>query len=102
MKERDEKKLNDTAIIRIEGLAPFPVEDLRKVLQRYSGAQKFIWSQEEPRNAGAYNFISRRMENLLGISVAVASRPELAHTATAIGEVHEKEHNQVIADTFAF
>uniref|UniRef100_A0AC35FBU2 Transketolase-like pyrimidine-binding domain-containing protein n=1 Tax=Panagrolaimus sp. PS1159 TaxID=55785 RepID=A0AC35FBU2_9BILA len=102
MKERDEKKLNDTAIIRVEGLAPFPLEDLRKVLQRYSGAQKYIWSQEEPRNAGAYTFMSRRIENSLGISVAVAARPELAHTATAIGEIHEKEHNQVIADTFAF
>uniref|UniRef100_A0AC34GWS8 Transketolase-like pyrimidine-binding domain-containing protein n=1 Tax=Panagrolaimus sp. ES5 TaxID=591445 RepID=A0AC34GWS8_9BILA len=102
MKERDEKKLHDTAIIRVEGLAPFPLDDLQKVLKRYGGARKFIWSQEEPRNAGAYNFISRRAENSLGISLAYAGRPELAWTATAIGEFHEKEHNQVIADTFSF
>lgn len=39
MKERDEKQMLDTAIIRIESLAPFPVDDIRRVLQKYNGAQ---------------------------------------------------------------
>lgn len=47
IKERNEKKHFDTAIIRLEGLAPFPVDDIRKILQRYNGAQSkyiFIYS----------------------------------------------------------
>ncbi|KAK6021464.1 hypothetical protein OSTOST_12863, partial [Ostertagia ostertagi] len=38
-KERDERGLRDTvAIIRLESLCPFPVQDLRETLQRYPKA----------------------------------------------------------------
>uniref|UniRef100_A0A7E4UQ48 Transket_pyr domain-containing protein n=1 Tax=Panagrellus redivivus TaxID=6233 RepID=A0A7E4UQ48_PANRE len=102
MKERDARKLVDTAVIRLESLCPFPVADLQAVFQKYPAANKYLWSQEEPRNAGAYSFASRRLEAALGITVAYAGRPELAWTATAIGQFHEAENKKIIEDTFAF
>ncbi|KAK6754672.1 hypothetical protein RB195_013575 [Necator americanus] len=100
-KARDERGLKDTiAIVRLESLCPFPVHDLREVLKRYPNAKKFVWSQEEGRNAGAWSFIRPRFENALGISPIFAGRPELAWTATAIGEHHAKEAEEVIRKTF--
>uniref|UniRef100_A0A0K0DHB5 OxoGdeHyase_C domain-containing protein n=1 Tax=Angiostrongylus cantonensis TaxID=6313 RepID=A0A0K0DHB5_ANGCA len=100
-KARDERGLKDSvAIIRLEGLCPFPVQDLREALQLYPKAKKFVWSQEEPRNAGAWSFIRPRFENSLGISLVYAGRPELAWTATAIGEHHAKEEEEVTRKTF--
>lgn len=63
---------------------------------------EFIWSQEEPRNAGAYDFVSRRLENALGLTVAYAGRKELAWTATAIAEYHNKEIKELMDETFNF
>ncbi|KAL6740878.1 hypothetical protein Aduo_014186 [Ancylostoma duodenale] len=100
-KARDERGLKDTvAIIRLESLCPFPVQDLRDVLKRYPKAKKFVWSQEEGRNAGAWSFVRPRFENALGISPVFAGRPEMAWTATAIGEHHAKEAEEVIRKTF--
>ncbi|CAJ0592057.1 unnamed protein product [Cylicocyclus nassatus] len=100
-KARDERGLKDTvAIVRVESLCPFPVQDLREALKRYPKATKFVWSQEEGRNAGAWSFVRPRFENALGISPVFAGRPELAWTATAIGEHHAKEAEEVIRKTF--
>ncbi|RCN50688.1 hypothetical protein ANCCAN_03301 [Ancylostoma caninum] len=61
---------------------------------------EFVWSQEEGRNAGAWSFVRPRFENALGISPVFAGRPEMAWTATAIGEHHAKEAEEVIRKTF--
>ncbi|CAD6186781.1 unnamed protein product [Caenorhabditis auriculariae] len=100
-KAREERNLRETvAVVRLESLCPFPVADLQQVLKKYPKAKEFVWSQEEPRNAGAWPFVSRRFENAVGISLSYAGRPELAWTATAIGEHHAKEVEDVIRQIF--
>jgi 2-oxoglutarate dehydrogenase E1 component len=42
------------AIVRLEQLYPFPENDLRTVLERYSGLSEVVWLQEEPENMGAW------------------------------------------------
>ncbi|PIY34732.1 MAG: 2-oxoglutarate dehydrogenase E1 component, partial [Bacteroidetes bacterium CG_4_10_14_3_um_filter_42_6] len=46
----EKEKLNNDriALVRIEQLYPFPVEQVKKVNARYSLAKTFIWAQEEP------------------------------------------------------
>lgn len=43
MKEKEERKISNVAIIRVEGLCPFPVEDLRRVIQRYPNAKSELF-----------------------------------------------------------
>jgi probable 2-oxoglutarate dehydrogenase E1 component DHKTD1 len=100
MKERDERKLDDVAVVRLEGICPFPVEELRTVINTYPNAQNFVWSQEEPRNAGCWTFVRPRFENALGVHLTYVGRPEIACMATPIGELHEKEVKAVIQSTF--
>ena len=48
------------AIIRVEQVAPFPSSDLKKIIMKYKNA-KFIWSQEEHQNYGAWSYINPRI-----------------------------------------
>jgi 2-oxoglutarate dehydrogenase E1 component len=50
----------DTAFIRIEQLYPLHTDAIKEAIAAYPKAKKFIWCQEEPRNMGAWTFISPR------------------------------------------
>jgi len=69
-RERTERGLTDTAILRVEELCPFPAAELARELKKYPSATSFVWSQEEPRNMGAWSFVSPRFQNLLGVNVS--------------------------------
>ncbi|CAB4060060.1 DHKTD1 [Lepeophtheirus salmonis] len=61
---RKSRNIQDTALIRIEQLCPFPSKLLQDVVDKYSKAESFIWSQEEHRNMGAWTFVSPRFQNM--------------------------------------
>uniref|UniRef100_A0A2L2Y0C6 Putative 2-oxoglutarate dehydrogenase E1 component DHKTD1, mitochondrial n=2 Tax=Parasteatoda tepidariorum TaxID=114398 RepID=A0A2L2Y0C6_PARTP len=99
-KERENRKLNDHAIIRIEKLSPFPVEEIHKEMQSFQNAKRFIWSQEEHQNMGAWTFIQPRFRNLLGCNLKYAGRRPLGTPAVGIGKLHQEEIKSVLSQTF--
>lgn len=96
-----ESGIKDTAIIRLESLVPFPTPFIFEELMKYKHAKIFIWSQEEPQNMGAWNFVKPRFENLIGRKIKYTGRPPIATPAVGIGEVHKKEAQEVISAPFA-
>ncbi len=62
---REERGQDDVAIIRIEQLYPFPEEDLRKALERFSQVSDVVWVQEEPMNQGAWYSSQHRMRRVV-------------------------------------
>jgi 2-oxoglutarate dehydrogenase E1 component len=72
--ERREQGVNDVAIVRVEQLYPFPVLSLPKELARYRHAD-VVWCQEEPENMGAWSFVDRKIECVLGKLDVKARRP---------------------------
>lgn len=99
---REERKITDIAIVRLEQLYPFPLKHLATELARYSKAAEIIWCQEEPQNMGAWNYLDRRIEQALG-SVnhrvsrpAYIGRPEAASTATGSLKRHNKEQAELV------
>lgn len=98
---REEQKLKDIAIIRLEQYYPFPHQHLMDALKPYAHAQ-FIWCQEEPENMGAWRFLDRRLESVLHEIGAkerrfkYIGRPEAASPATGNIRRHEAEQNLVI------
>ena len=94
------------ALVRIEQLYPFPFNALAKVLQRYRNAE-IVWCQEEPQNMGAWNFVDRRIEQVLaGLDVAAkrprfAGREEAASPATGLYKHHVEEQSQLVAAALA-
>ncbi|HVA33719.1 MAG TPA: multifunctional oxoglutarate decarboxylase/oxoglutarate dehydrogenase thiamine pyrophosphate-binding subunit/dihydrolipoyllysine-residue succinyltransferase subunit, partial [Candidatus Baltobacteraceae bacterium] len=55
------KSLRETAIARIELLAPLPAHDINRVIAGYPKLKKILWVQEEPKNMGARAFVRRRL-----------------------------------------
>jgi len=99
---RDDRKITDIAIVRLEQFYPFPTKHLAIELARYAKATEIIWCQEEPQNMGAWNFLDRRIEQTL-ISVnhrvtrpTYIGRAESAATATGSMKRHTKEQAELI------
>ncbi|MDX1581052.1 MAG: 2-oxoglutarate dehydrogenase E1 component, partial [Alphaproteobacteria bacterium] len=56
LEEREERKLDDVYLLRVEQLYPFPRKAIMKELGRFPHA-KIVWCQEEPKNMGAWSYI---------------------------------------------
>jgi 2-oxoglutarate dehydrogenase E1 component len=106
VKARAERGDDRVALVRVEQLYPFPFNALSKVFQRYRNAE-IVWCQEEPQNMGAWNFVDRRIEQVLaGLDIAAkrprfAGRAEAASPATGLFKRHVEEQTALLADALA-
>ena len=100
---RDERKLTDTAIVRIEQLYPFPEAEFAEVLARYPAAGEVVWAQEEPRNMGAWAFVRGWIQPAIQAQhrqIGYAGRPESASTAPGSAKRHAEEQAELIEQAF--
>lgn len=101
--ERDAaKNIDRVKICRIEQLAPFPWDLVKRELKRYPNAE-VVWCQEEPMNMGAWWHVQPRMSTLfkdLGRSgeTRYAGRKPASSPATGYAAVHAQEQAQLVAD----
>jgi 2-oxoglutarate dehydrogenase E1 component len=91
------------AVVRVEQLYPWPEQALATVLDRYSGADRVIWLQEEPENMGAWSFAHGRLHRLLRDRFALShvSRSESASPATGSAALHRLEQDDLLQRAFA-
>jgi len=100
--ERREKAINDVAILRLEQIYPFPEKTLGRELAPYSNAE-LVWCQEEPENMGAWTFLDRRLEKVLGALGRTAQRPSYvgreaaASPATGSARAHAAQQAALVA-----
>jgi len=89
---REESKLDDVAIVRLEQLYPFPENQIGKLFKKYSTADKF-WVQEESANMGAWSFLMRywRTEK-----IDLISREASASPATGFKKIHDEQQEDLI------
>ncbi|MCF6526418.1 multifunctional oxoglutarate decarboxylase/oxoglutarate dehydrogenase thiamine pyrophosphate-binding subunit/dihydrolipoyllysine-residue succinyltransferase subunit, partial [Streptomyces sp. JJ36] len=108
--ERQQRGLNDTAIVRIERLYPLPGTEIQDALAPYTKAQKFVWAQEEPANQGAWPFIALNLVDHLDLIIGAApdnadrlrrvSRPSSSSPAVGSGKRHAEEQRQLVNEVF--
>ncbi len=96
--ERKKLENNNTAIVRIEQLYPFPLKQLLNVLNNYPNASKFIWAQEEPANMGAWEFVSNILSSQ--IDIKVISRPASGSPATGSNKFHAIQQQKIVDKVF--
>jgi 2-oxoglutarate dehydrogenase E1 component len=100
--ERNRRKDETTAIMRIEQLYPISDKELAGALDTYAQAEEVVWVQEEPSNMGANRFIYVRLLEVAGHrSVHVVSRAESASPATGSYKAHVLEQQHIINQAFA-
>src|SRR5579864_1581678 len=99
--ERKKRGDNDTAILFLDQLYPFPKNELRAEIARHPNARELVWVQEEPANMGALSYVLPRIEHYIeGIPVRSVKRSASASPATGSAKAHELEQRTLI--TLAF
>ncbi|WP_206364553.1 2-oxoglutarate dehydrogenase E1 component [Sphingomonas pokkalii] len=101
---RDAASDQNTAIVRIEQLYPFPGEPLTERLKRMTNLEEVVWAQEEPKNNGYWFFVEPLIEQCLidaGTKVQrprYAGRAAAASPATGLMKRHTAEQGALVAD----
>jgi len=104
MEARDAAGLEDVTVLRIEQLYPFPGEPLAVRIARMTNLEEVVWCQEEPRNNGAWLFVSGQIERTLRAAKSTVDRPRYAgrqasaSPATGLATRHASEQAALVAD----
>jgi 2-oxoglutarate dehydrogenase complex dehydrogenase (E1) component-like enzyme len=97
---REERQAGGIAIVRMEQLYPFAQADLHETLARYPLAADVIWTQEEPRNMGAWRFLQEQIQPLLtGRTLRYVGRAESASPATGSFKRHQQEQAEILDES---
>ena len=103
VKHREAKGTDDTAIIRVEQLYPFPHKAFATELKKYPNATDIVWCQDEPQNQGAWFFIQHNIhENMqAGQKLGYAGRAASASPAVGYSHLHQDQQKALIEAAFA-
>ena len=93
---RIQKNIVNIAIVRIEQIYPFPINQITKIIKKYK-CDKICWVQEEPKNMGYWKFISNELEKY---ELKLLSRKRSASPSTGYYKSHSKEQQSLIKKAF--
>jgi 2-oxoglutarate dehydrogenase E1 component len=97
--QRRAAEASDVAIVRLERLYPFPAEELARLLDRYPKDAGVCWTQEEPRNMGAWDYVDEPLLSLIGgRALRYAGRPGSASPAAGSHARHLDEQRALVED----
>jgi 2-oxoglutarate dehydrogenase E1 component len=86
------------ALGRVEELYPFPGEEIAALAGSFPRLREVVWTQEEPRNMGAWTYMEPRLRALFGdLPVRYEGRPERASPAEGSADRHAKEQARIVA-----
>ena len=102
MSERD-KRNAPVAVVRVEQLYPFPIDQINEVIARYPNAKEIVWLQEEPENMGAWHFVEHLIWRVKerGYDLRHTSRIAAGSPATGSKAIHDQEHADLMDETFS-
>jgi 2-oxoglutarate dehydrogenase E1 component len=103
VKKREENGSNDTAIIRVEQLYPFPHKAFAAELKKYPNATDIVWCQDEPQNQGAWFFVQHYIhENMTdGQKLGYSGRAASASPAVGYSHLHQEQQKALVEGAFA-
>jgi len=93
---RIKNKIKNVALIRIEQLHPFPIEQVMNTIKSYKNIRFILWAQEENKNMGYWSFISSY--NIPKIKLI--SRKRSSSPSTGFLKIHIKEQEKLIKQVF--
>lgn len=95
--KKDEYKAKDIALVRLEQLHPFPMNQFKTVLKKYKNAIKWLWVQEEPENMGAWLYV----KNILNkIELQAITRKASGSPAVGLNKLHQIEQDEIVYKVF--
>ncbi len=101
-KKRDEKGVDDVAILRVEQLYPFPHKAFATELKKYPNVTEVVWTQDEPQNQGAWFFVQHYIhENMQeGQRLGYSGRAASASPAVGYSHLHQEQQKALVEGAF--
>ncbi len=96
--EKEKINNNTIALVRLEQLHPFPKVQVEKIKEKYKLSSTTIWTQEEPANMGAWEFIRNHMP--ADFKIKSICRPASGSTATGSPKFHVVRQQKIIDKVF--
>jgi multifunctional 2-oxoglutarate metabolism enzyme len=94
----DRGQYDDLAIARVELLYPFPFTQIRELVESYPNLSDVHWVQEEPRNMGAWDFVTGRIRSQLpeGINLGYGGRDRRSSPSEGYPQSHQEEQARIV------
>jgi 2-oxoglutarate decarboxylase len=88
----------NVAVARVELLYPFAKEQIAQIISHYPNLKEIAWTQEEPRNMGAWSVMSRRLPDLIpeGVDFRYVGRPPRAAPGEGYAAAHAREQERIV------
>lgn len=101
-KKREERGIDDVAIIRVEQLYPFPHKAFATELKKYPNMLDVVWCQDEPQNQGAWFFVQHYIhENMVeGQKLGYSGRAASASPAVGYSHLHQEQQKALVDGAF--
>ncbi|WP_263226974.1 2-oxoglutarate dehydrogenase E1 component [Pseudomonas alabamensis] len=105
LEKRRAEGREDTVILRIEQLYPFPEDDLVEILASYTQLKHAVWCQEEPMNQGAWYSSQHHMRRILSrldpsLVLEYAGRDASAAPACGYASMHAEQQERLLQAAF--
>jgi 2-oxoglutarate dehydrogenase E1 component len=101
-KKREENGHDDTVLLRLEQLYPFPHKAFAAELKKYPNATEVVWCQDEPQNQGAWFFVQHYLfENMAtGQKLGYSGRAASASPAVGYSHLHQDQQKALVDGAF--
>jgi len=99
LEQRRKNEQTDVAIVRIEQLYPFPLDEMQAVVDKYDHVKDWVWCQEEPQNQGAWYSSKHRFDEVMpqGATITYAGRAASSSPAVGYLAVHNQQQKAVVS-----
>ena len=103
--EREALGRKDVAVVRLEQIAPFAFDKVAKYCAKYDNAE-VVWAQQEPKNMGAYSYVTPRMMTATRELNKNEKRPRYvgrmvsSAPATGMSKIHKREYEDIMTGVF--
>lgn len=96
--EKSDEKFDWLRSLRVEQLYPFPEKQLEKELKELPNLEEIVWVQEEPKNMGAWTFVSEYLRETLkdNQTLRYIGRPKRSSPSVGEPNVHRMMQDQII------
>jgi len=98
LETRKVHEIDDVALIRLEQIYPFPIDEYAALLNQYAHVSDIVWCQEEPQNQGAWYQIRHRLQEAMTDEQQLfyAGRQSAAAPASGIFKVHLQQQQALV------
>ena len=96
---REERGIDDVAIVRVEQFYPFNTELLERIVAPYRDADEVVWVQEETQNRGGWTYMMPRLMELFpDQKLRYIGRGPSASPATGSPGIHKEEQAALVSE----